>query len=691
MLPEPITKLIIAEDQAEDAEQVISVLRNSGIALRPQRIASEEELAAILESSTPDIVLANPACKSVSLDAIAHALDGTGKDVALVALADKLSDDMVASILSHSSIRGIALRNRHDQLQAVVRRELDALNTRRNVRKLEAALRESDRRCDALLDSSRDPIAYIHEGTHVRANNAYLEMFGFDSFEDVEGLTILDLVAPQHTADFKDLLRRLARGEKPPPRLDLTAKRADGATFEAVMEFSSANYEGEPCQQVVFRLPASNPETEEELKRLKTQDPLTGLSNRAHFLEQIDEAVAAAIGGKTEQALLLLEPDNYRAVIDTVGLAGADDVLRALAGTIKQRLRATDRAGRIGDHSFGLLLTDSTQTEVQQVAESLRAGVEAAIIEAGGKSTSLTISIGGSLLGEKNAKSQVLLSQADDALRAVASQGGNRIDIHDPAAADKAEAEREQSWLQMIDDALKNDGFKLYYQPIINLQGEEGEFFEVLLRLRGPTEEILPSHFMPIAERNDRLLAIDRWVIEHAIAELGKHGEANPDTSTTVFVKLSTLTLHDETLADWVDAKLGAAGVKASQLVFEVPEAKVMTCLKPARDFVERWRNVGGTFGLEQFGSGLNSFQALKHIDADYLKIDRALTTDLAHHSENELKVRELCSQARAAGKHTMVEWIEEASSMPILFSAGVTFAQGNFLCPPSPEMRYVT
>ena len=209
MLSEPITKLIIAEDQAEDAEQIISVLRNSGIALRPQRIATEEELAASLESFTPDLVLANPGCKEISLAAIGRALDGTGKDVALLALADKLTDDVIAAILSHGNVRGIALRNRHDQLQNVVRRELDSLNTRRNVRRLEASLRESERRCDSLLDSSRDPIAYIHESTHVRANNAYLEMFGFESFEDVEGLTILDLVAPQHTADFKDLLKRL--------------------------------------------------------------------------------------------------------------------------------------------------------------------------------------------------------------------------------------------------------------------------------------------------------------------------------------------------------------------------------------------------------------------------------------------------------------------------------------------------
>ncbi len=687
MLPEPITKLILVEDEAEDAEQVISILRNGGIALRPQRVTSEEGLAATLESFTPDLVLANPACKGIAFAGIVRALEATGKDIALLALTDHIDDDLVAEIMTQGG-RGIALRNRQDQLQAVVRRELDALAMRRSVRRLEAALRESERRCDSLLDSSRDPIAYIHEGTHVRANRAYLEMFGFGEFEEVEGLTVLDLIAPAHTADFKDLLKRLSRGEKPPPRLDLTAQRADGSTFDAVMEFSPASYEGEPCLQVVFRRQEIDPELAAQLDRLKTRDPLTGLYNRAHFLTLIDEAVAATVNGARDQALLLLEPDNYRNVNETVGIAGMDDVLRALAGIISHHLRPQDSAGRLGDHTFGVLLSACPHDEVLKLAEALRAGVEASIIEAGGHSTSLTVSIGGSLLGEKNANTQTLLALASHALRSAASQGGNRVDVHDPAASEKAEAAKERQWLELIDNALRDDGFILYYQPVVSLQGDEGEFYEVLLRLDGPSGEVMPGFFFPVAERHGRLVAIDRWVIEHAIAAL--RDRRNHAATTTLFVKLSADTLQDESVVEWVVERLGAAGVPASQLVLEAPESKVVTCLKPARDFVERWRCAGGAFALEQFGSGLNSFQLLKHIEADYLKLDRNLTADLSRHAENELKVRELCSQARAAGKTTVVEWVEEAASMPILFSAGVCMAQGNFLRAPEREMAYV-
>ena len=95
----------------------------------------------------------------------------------------------------------------------MIRREWSDLDARRALRRLEARVRETERRCDALIESSSDPIAYVHEGMHIRANSAYLEMFGFDSFDDVEGMSLLDLVAPRHVADFKQLLKQLSKGE----------------------------------------------------------------------------------------------------------------------------------------------------------------------------------------------------------------------------------------------------------------------------------------------------------------------------------------------------------------------------------------------------------------------------------------------------------------------------------------------
>jgi PAS domain S-box-containing protein len=123
--------------------------------------------------------------------------------------------------------RRVVLREHMDHVLHVLRAEWVDLEARRSYRRLDAQMREIERRCDALIDSSRDPIAYIHEGMHIRANAAYLEMFGFDSFEDIEGMSLLDLVASKKVEEFKKLLKQLSKGEAPPPRYETEAVTDD--------------------------------------------------------------------------------------------------------------------------------------------------------------------------------------------------------------------------------------------------------------------------------------------------------------------------------------------------------------------------------------------------------------------------------------------------------------------------------
>jgi EAL domain-containing protein (putative c-di-GMP-specific phosphodiesterase class I) len=120
-------------------------------------------------------------------------------------------------------------------------------------------------------------------------------------------------------------------------------------------------------------------------------------------------------------------------------------------------------------------------------------------------------------------------------------------------------------------------------------------------------------------------------------------------------------------------------------LVLEMTESKVVTMLRPAQEFINGWKKLGGSFALEQFGSGLNSFQLLNHIDADYLKIDRSFMADLPQHPENQKKITEICQQAHEMKRLTVAEWVEDAASTSLLFACGVDFVQGNFLQEPQP------
>jgi diguanylate cyclase (GGDEF)-like protein/PAS domain S-box-containing protein len=671
-----VIKMLFIENSLEEAEQIISLLRNSGIAVRPARATNTEQLQAAIDELEPDIVMFDPAVDTLKLPEVSRLLDVSGRDYSLLGLVNSIDNEMVARLFEHGA-RGVASRSSAKQLIAVLLREFDSLQTRRKVRALEASLRESERRCDALLDSSTDAIAYVHEGMHVRANLAYLETFGYESFDEVMGLPVLDLIEAGNAEEFKTLLRGHARQEKLPPQLTLRARRADGSQFDATVEFAPATFEGEPCLQIVFRRQMVDPALLEQLQR----DAVTGLFNRARMLECIDDAVGAAAKGKKGQSLLLVEPDNWAAIVAGIGMGKTDELLASFADRLRILLGTDDVAGMLADHTFGIMLAARQDDAIKAWIEKLQSAVSSDIFDAGSRSITVTASIGGSLLGEKNANTELLLNQASQALRGAQNLGGGKVELHDPAAREKADEERDRYWLGLLRKALTGDGLVLYHQQAISLQDVEGDYSEILLRMNGPQGEVLPGFFMPLAEKHHLNTEIDRWVLRHAVTSLqAREASGQP---TVYFVKLTPQSLQDATLLPWLDSLQRKAGLRYGRIVLEMTESKVMTLLRPAQEFVNAWKKLGGQFALEQFGSGLNSFQLLNHIAADYLKIDRSFMADLPQHAENQKKITEICDQAHELKLVTIAEWVEDATSTSLLFSCGVDFVQGNFLQEP--------
>ena len=671
-----VIKILFIENSLEEAEQIISLLRNTGIAVRPARATNVEQVQTAVNELEPDVVMFDPAVTTITLPDAVKLLDAYGRDYTLLGLVNTMENQVIADLFVHGA-RGVASRNQPKQLIAVLQREFESLQTRRQVRRLETALRESERRCDALLDSSTDAIAYVHEGMHVRANQAYLETFGYESFDDLLGLPVLDMIDSANADEFKALLRGHARQEKLPSQLILHARRADGSHFDATVEFAPATFEGEPCLQIVFRRQMVDPSVLAQLQR----DPVTGLFNRAHMLGCVDDAVTAAAKGKKGQSLLLIEPDNWASLVGGIGLGKADELLAAFADRIRMLLGADDVAGMLAEHTLGVVLDSRSDEAIREWIAKLQHSVSNKIFDAGTRSITVTASVGGSLLGEKNANTELLLNQASLALRTAQSLGGSQVELHDPAAREKADEERDRYWLDLLQQALTKNGLVLYHQQTISLQDAEGDYSEILLRMNGPQGEVLPGFFMPIAEKHNLTGAIDRWVLDQAISAL--QAREAQGQQTTFFIKLTAASLQDDTLLPWLGERLGKAALKRGGLVLEMTESKVMTLLRPAQEFVNGWKKLGGRFALEQFGSGLNSFQLLNHVDADYLKIDRSYMAELPQHPESQKKITEICQQARELKRQTIAEWVEDATSTSLLFACGVDFVQGNFLQQP--------
>lgn len=679
-------RLLIVDDSVESAEAIVSGLRNSGIAVRPSRPENEGELASLIASQPQDLVLAAREARNVPITKVMQAVDASGKDLPVLLLLDSVDDTRVLEMVTLGA-RGILLRNHADHVLTRVRQEWADLEARRSQRRLEAQVRETERRCDALIDSSREPIAYIHEGMHIRANAAYLEVFGFESFDEIEGMSLLDLIAPGKVEGFKQLLKQIAKGDAP-PRHETEARTLDGNQFPAVMEFTTATYEGEHCLQVILRRQEVDPELAREVEELRQRDQVTGLLNRATFLRSLEDAVAAAAQNSAHHGLLLIEPDHFNRLLQDIGLDAADALVAAMAERLRAALGPNDIAARFGEHQFAVLTPNSDHRNTTALAETLRTAFADHVLETADRSLSTTVSIGGVLIGEKIASITAVLGKASQCLQSASGVGGNRTELFDPGAADRAEEERIEAWVTRIRDALDTDRFVMEYQPLIGLHGEPIEMYEAYLRLQGEHGELVPPlAFLQIAEEHGLLWEIDRWVVGKAISVIGDRMRAG--RQTTMLVKITQASLQDNSLAQYIQEKLARHGADGRLLVLQLPESKVFTHLRAAQEFQAQVSPYGVRVGLEQFGVGLNSFQLLTHFNADLLKIDRSFMEDLGGNPDHQARVREIAEKAREQGKITIAEFVQDAGSMSILFGAGIDYAQGNFLAPPGPGMDY--
>lgn len=682
-----VLRLLIVDDSVEAAEAIVSGLRNSGIAVRPSRPENEAELATLVSQQQPDLVLAAREARNVPLPKVMQQVDSTGKDLPVLVLLDTVDDARLLEVLSMGA-RSVILRGHTDHVQNVVRAEWADLEARRSLRRLESQVRETERRCDSLIDSSREPIAYIHEGMHIRANTAYLEIFGFESFEEIEGMSLLDMVAPGQVDGFKQLLKQLSKGEAPPPRYETEARTLDGSHFAAVMEFTPASYEGEQCLQVVLRRQEFDPELAREVEALRQRDQVTGLLNRATFLRALEDAVSDTAQNNAHHGLLLIEPDHYARLLQEIGLDASDELIAAFGERLRTVIGPDDVAARFTEHQFAVLTPNCDYHATSALAERLRAAFADHVLETASRSLNTTVSIGGVQIGEKIASVTAVLGKASQCVQSSIGVGGNRTELFDPGAADRAESERVEAWVTRIRDALDADRFLMNYQPLINLHGEPMEMYEAYLRMQGePGELVQPLTFLQIAEEHGLLWEIDRWVVGKAIQVIGERLRAGK--RTTLLVKITQASLQDESLLQHIEEQLARQNAEGGLLVLQLPESKVFTHLRAAQEFQARVARFGVRVGLEQFGSGLNSFQMLSHFDAAFLKIDRAFMEDLPSNADHQQRIREIAAKARELGRQTISEFVQDAASMSFLFAAGIDYAQGHFLAAAGPEMDY--
>lgn len=678
-------RLLVLHHSQDNTEQIINALKNAGIATRPELVASDERLLEALAEGAWDILLAGEMTGETSYDTAIGHIRKQDKDIPCIVLLEKYDAEMVIECLQAGAVDAIPA-DAHRHLMFAVKRELASLQARRARRKAEAALAESEKRCELLLDNSRDAIAYVHDGMHIYANVAYAELFGYEGAADLEGMPVIDLVAREDLNNFKEYLRAYSKGESISADLRFHGVKADGDKIDAMMQLSAASYDGEPCTQIVIRRDDGKAaELAEKLKEATSVDALTGLANRQRFEEALTAAVHKAHKDKSRYALFYLAIDNSTAINAAVGLAGTDAVVKAVADMIGRHFNAADTA-RFGDAAFTVLVPGMDPEKARSEAEALCKEVHDKLIEIpGGKTQQTSLSIGIAMVGETAPQPAEMLGRAISAADKVKlNRQGNGVETFN--AAEQA-GSSDSAMLELLMDALENGKFKLLYQPLVDVTGEGGEFYEVFVRLQLPDGKALtPDDFMPVALRYQLGSKIDRWVMLNAAKQLKERTKQAPNAR--LLINLTAESLQDTTLPGWISKLSKAVDAKGSPLVLQFAENDLISYLKAAKDQTAALTEAGCPVSMSHYGTTLNPLNTFKHATIGFVKLDRSFTQDLSN-EENLGAMKKTCGELAGMDKKIIVSYVENAATLSKLWTLGVNYLQGFYLQPPGESMHY--
>lgn len=715
--------LVVAPSQ-NDAETLNSTLRNAGHAVRPIWVASNDDAEKSLRQQKPDLILCSTSVPNAPFADIVRLRDMTLPNVPIIAIADNIKPMLVAEIIN-TGARDVVSMNEVEHLQAVVSREMEVLHLAREFEQASVKLHEYEKRISLVVKESKDAISYVHDGIMLSANPAFLELFGRAEGDDIEGTPVLELFESESQGALKEALKVSGKGQAVEP-LPVKGRHAGGKPFSTTLEFAKVEVDGEPAIAISIRSDAGAKEAQaktqqaqelavkvhakaqekaegfsqqieqltqqneqlaqklaasvQQLTSYRNLDLFTGLLNRNRFLELLGATMKEPHKGGV-QALIIIKPDKFTAVAEKVGVLASDNIIKALSDLIRSTAEKDDQVARFGGTVFMALVARPKLPEVAAWADKLRTAASSRIFQAGGKSTSLTISISYVEMDAARTNAEKLLEDAEQAHRTAINQGGNKVVGWTAPTVDAEGRVTDTEWQRRITDGLKANKFILAFQPVASLTGEATDLHDVLVRLRGDKdEEIPPKDFLPAAERINMMPAIDRWIVENSVKMMSDRAKQGHKSS--LFVRLSDQSLTDKNFLPWIEKTLSTAtGIEPGHLIFEIPEKSAEKYLTDTSNFAESVKKLKCGFALEHFGIGHDPMHTLDLIKGvDYLKIDGTISAVLATDPKRSDTVKKIVEKAQGAGIKTVAERVEKPETMAVLYTLGIEFIQGNIV-----------
>jgi len=425
---------------------------------------------------------------------------------------------------------------------------------------------------------------------------------------------------------------------------------------------------------VTNRVTAAN----KRIKHLAAHDDLTGLHNRRSFEDALNRTMANAKRSDSTKALMYIDFDRFKIVNDSVGHHAGDQLLIELTGLLQQHLSSSDLFARVGGDEFAIITEGPDLNSIMALAENLRQRVEEYTFEYESQPFTVSLSIGVIPVTGEEKNIETLLQDVDSACYVAKQTGRNRVHLAHNDDVEVVKYRNDIAGIQNIRSALANDQFTLFYQPVheITETGTEMAHCEILLRIIDEHGQVLsPANFIPVAEKYNLMAEIDRWVITNVMQWVAKHQVERE--IPRFLINLSGLSFIDEDFLNFVINEFERFEIDPKNIAFEITETAAMDNIKQANVFIDELRKIGCRFALDDFGTGFSTFEYLKNLTIDYLKIDGSLVRNIPTDRVDREMVRAIHHIGQTVGAKTIAEFVEDHATIDILRQIGVEYAQG--------------
>jgi len=523
------------------------------------------------------------------------------------------------------------------------------------------------------------------QGRFMQANKAYCDMLGRTAAELIGG-TLEDTVHGEDMAPLREQLAELLRGAVTSIAAEVRGHRRDGSSVWMALNVSLAHDWKVRADNLIIQAQdvSARRRAEAELYHNAYHDSLTQLSNRTHFNEQLNRALARAHRHAEQRfAVMYLDFDRFKMVNDSLGHKAGDELLVHLARRLQASLRPTDVIARLGGDEFAILL-DGMHHERDAIELTERIQRELSRpFQLGEMEVCITASIGITFSSDDYRSAEEIIRDADIAMYQAKSQGKAQYALFDSSLHEHVAAQLKlESELRR---ALALGGqMSLVYQPIYALREQRLIGFEALVRWHHPERGFMdPAAFVPMAEETGLIIPLGNWVLAQACQQMRRWRDAYGNHCLRVSVNVSSLQLNQPDFVARVRDVLAGAGLAPSQLTLEVTESVLMNSIETAVATLQQLRRMGVTLSIDDFGTGYSSLNYLATLPIDTLKVDRSFVERMARDGQGNEVVKAIFKLGQALSMQVFAEGIETDAQLVLLQELGCEYGQGFLLSRP--------